>query len=107
MLKFIDADDDLKKSMRGAKNSRDLFISAFKEKLMEKQETLQLFSLKCTNGHKMDHCIERLAFTMFNIRAKNYVSERNDELHKNAKRKSATKRDSSSMKISKLQSAKK
>ena len=59
MLKFIDADDDLKKSMRGAKNSRDLFISAFKEKLMEKQETLQLFSLKCTNGHKMDHCIEK------------------------------------------------
>ena len=86
MLKYIDADEDLRRSLHTSENPRDLFVSSFREKLMEKQQTSKLFSLKCTSGHKMDCCIDRVAFTMFNIRAKNYIAERNDIIHQNNKK---------------------
>ena len=41
----------------------------------------QLAEMQCTNGHKHKF-LSRIAFTIFNISAKNYVSSLNDSIRK-------------------------
>ena len=45
-------------------------------KLGEKEETEQLFKSTCKVGHNLRKYISRVAFMMFNGRAKNYASEK-------------------------------
>ena len=85
MLKFVNDNDYLRKSLMESKNPRDLFVAAFMMKLGEKEETEQLFQSTCKVGHNLRKYISRVAFTMFNVRAKNYASEKNDEIHKSQK----------------------
>ena len=42
----------------------------------------QLAEVQCTNGHKHYKFLSRVAFTMFNISATNYVSSLNDGIRK-------------------------
>ena len=81
--------------MHGAASPRDLFISVFEEKLMERDETIQLFSLKCAKGHKMVRCISRVAFTILCLisepkttrrkKMTKYTEEQNDGVRTNAR----------------------
>ena len=50
-------------------------------KLEEKRGTEQLLKITCKVGHSLRTSVSRVAYTMFNIRAKNYISEKNDEIH--------------------------
>ena len=94
----------LRESLKAAKNPKDMFISAFVKKLKEKDETAQLLSVKFRKGHELGNSISRIAFSMFNIKARNYASEKKDEIHKGIKRGATKMRSSSSMKIKKLNS---
>ena len=104
LLKYIKNTDYLHKYLMEASSPRDMFITAFLKKLEENNDTKPLLSIKCPSGHPLTRCISRVAFSIFNINAKNYVAEMNDEIHRSNKRSSKNKRSFSAMKIKKLKS---
>ena len=66
----------LRNSIMKANNPRDFFVAALMMKLEEKGETEQLLKIACKVGHSLRTSVSRVAYTMFNIRAKNYISEK-------------------------------
>ena len=77
-------------------------------KVLENEEnTKGLLNLKCRKRHEQGNSLRQIAFTIFNINAKNFLSQLNDAVHKEKKgqreRASAAKSEST-MKIRKLQS---
>ena len=105
--RYIFASEELKKSLLSTKNPRETFIDSFLAIMKSNENTLGLYSMKCAKGHS--HCshMQRIAFTIFNINAKNYVSELNDKIHENRKRKStptSVKQSKSARKLKKMNS---
>ena len=55
-------------------------------KMNEQDSTNLLLELKCKSGHNFDSVARKIAIAMFNMFAKNLISEENSEIHKNRKR---------------------
>ena len=64
----------------------------------------KLLDIKCTTGHDQEKTILKIAFMIFNISAKNYESELNDEINKSVTQKGNPMQCNTSRKIKKLQS---
>ena len=77
-------------------------------KVLENEENTEgLLNLKCIKGHEQGNSFRQIAFTIFNINAKNFSSQLNDAVHKEKKRvreRANAAKSKSTMKIRKLQS---
>jgi hypothetical protein len=102
--RYIFSNEELKKLILEAKNSRDTVIDSFMKMIENDTNASELLSIKCTKGHTHTKYLRRVAFTIFNINMKNYVSELNDAIATSKKRKTpAAKTSKSAKKIRKLQ----
>ena len=81
LCSFIFSEEDLKKSLFSTEKPRDTFVHSFMHIIESDKNSSQLAEVQCTNGHKHKF-LSRVAFTMFNISAKNYVSSLNDSIRK-------------------------
>ena len=104
LSQYIFKNEDVKKSLLGTQNPREVFIESFLIILRNDDNLLKLLDIECTKGHDQEKSIRRIAFTIFNISAKNYVSELNDEINKSVTQKGNSEQCNSSTKIKKLQS---
>ena len=95
-------------------NSRSLFTKVFLKKLEESSATDAIMNTTCKSDHKFLPYVQLISNAMFNIFAKNVVSDFNSIIHQTRKRdkemddgdeKGAQKRDPSLMKQQKLQSS--
>ena len=88
-------------------NSRSLFVEVFLGKLQDIDYTNSILMVKCSRGHPFSHIARKVASVMFNLFAKNIVTEANSNIHK--KRTNDTvnsiKRNPSAMKKKKLTSS--
>ena len=81
LCSFIFSEETLKKSL-STEMQRDTFVHSFMHIIESDENSLQLGEVQCTNGHKHYKFLSRVAFTMFNISAKNYVPSLNDSIQK-------------------------
>ena len=97
----------IQKLLLSSRNARLLFIETFIAKLQERNATKAILETICNSNHNFKAHIKHIAGAMFNLFAKNMVSEFNDEIHKQRKRAGSPeneKRDFSCMKAKKLKS---
>ncbi len=89
-------------------SSQKVFSETFIKYLNSCENTRSEYLLsECEEGHSFTDSLIRLARKFFNVVSKNYVSNKNSEIHAKKKRKledDSTKRNCSTLKISKLQS---
>ena len=89
-------------------SSQRLFSLCFLLYLKSAEATrLQLIHFECLNGHEFSRIMEFLGKKFFNLVSKNFVSQKNSEIHAKKKRpadESESKRISSVLKVKKLQS---
>ena len=101
-------DEQLKKFLVTSRNARLLFRETFLAKLEEKNTTNSILVTTCGMKHEFKTHVRHIAGVMFNLFAKNMVSEYNDEIHKQRKRAGASleneKRDATCVKAKKLKS---
>ena len=100
-------DCDLQKLLHSPQtSSRKVFVNTFLKYLEKSEQTRLFFSEQiCQNGHPFLEFLTRLAANCFNIFTKNFISEINSEIHEKKKSlKSEEKRESSLLKVKKLQS---
>ena len=71
LYRFIFDYENLPNTLFGTQNPRKTFIESYMSLLM---------SIKCEKGHNHNKNLCCVAFTIFNISAKNYVSEVKDKL---------------------------
>ena len=108
LFRYIRTSVILKKELLNATNSRSLFVEAFICKLNEQECTHSLLSINCNSSHEFSTYIKRATIAMFNMFAKNMVTEMNDVIHQNRKREKPSieqeKRDPTAVKSKKLKS---
>lgn len=97
-------DISLKDLLFSTENPRYTFVESFYKILGQNEYTEPLTQMKCKKLHSHKKYIQRIAFTIFNISAKNYANRLNDDIRTSSATKRAEKRSASSMKIKKLQS---
>jgi hypothetical protein len=87
-------------------SAQKLFSVSFLKYLESAENTRQQFiQFECLEGHKFSKSLELLSRKFFNVVSKNFVSEKNSEIHAKKKRQLVEdKRTSSSYKAKKLQS---
>jgi hypothetical protein len=83
---------------------KDVFVKCFSELLRRESETESLLAQQCSNSHKFEDFVPKIATRIFNIFSKNFVSELNDKIQMSRKRAENSKECNTSRKISKLQS---
>ena len=81
LCSYIFSQEDLKKSLFSTEKPRDTFVHSYMHIIGSDENASQLAEVQCTNGHKHKF-LSRVAFTMFNISAKNYGSSLNDSIRK-------------------------
>ena len=104
LYNFIFNDENLQKTLLCTHNPRKTFVESFMCMIKNDDNSASLLSIECKNGHKHKNHLRRVAFTIFNISAKNYASEINDQAQKKKATKDKSKRSKSARKIKKLQS---
>ena len=72
---FIFNDSDHRTSLHNCHNPRGVFIGTFVALAEGDKCAAKLLEIKCNLGHSHRNNISRIAFTMFNVTAKNYVEE--------------------------------
>ena len=82
LCSFIFSQEDLKKSLFSTEKPRDTSVHSFMHIIESDENSSQLAEVQWTNGHKHYKFLSRVAFTMFNISAKNNVSSLNDSIRK-------------------------
>jgi hypothetical protein len=85
---------------------RHVFVQCYTELLQRESRTESLLTQLCSEGHKFEEFIPKIATRIFNIFSKNYISELNDKIQMSRKRDAGSKECNTSRKISKLQSDK-
>ena len=106
LFAYIFKDTDIRNALLATSNPRNTFIESFKMIFERSDLASPLLKIKCSKGHSHVRYIQRTAFTIFNISAKNYASQLNDELRDKQTEKRNEKRNKAKMKIQKLQSQK-
>ena len=105
LWRYIRDGEDTLKVFFQSKNPRALFVDSFIQQLNDDINTVGILTTECQEGHKFEKRVRTIAFCMFNMFAKNYVQERNNELHEKRRRskveKAAQKRDKCTMKETK------
>ena len=109
LCNYIFKNENLKKTLFGTENSRDTFVGCFLRLLKNDENCEYMINVKCDKGHSHTQFINRVAFTIFNISAKNYVSEMNDLIRTKPQKATTSKpntakRSEAARKIKKLQS---
>ena len=87
LYSFINDSEEEKNSMLTAQNPRQSFVLTFCEKVKDSPETQQLANSECDKGHMWSSLLPKIARTMFNIFAKNYVVTVNDDIREKSKQK--------------------
>ena len=105
MYNYIRNDNELFKSLLATENPRDTFIECYLSLTENDSNSSELLKVKCSKGHLHDKHVRRTAFTVFNISAKNFAAQKNDEI-RNTKKTHAgnVKRSQPARKIKKVQS---
>ena len=87
--------DNLRKSLLDTQNPRQTFIESFVSLLQNDGEAAELIKVKCTAGHNHLKNVRRVAFTIFNIKSKNYISQIKDKFRQSKIEKNKSKRKKS------------
>ena len=104
-FKYIKSKEYIFNMLINASNSRSVFSSHFMKKIEDNDETAALLNDECRSNHSFRLLVPQIAMKIFNIVAKNFINERNDNIHKERKRKvnsKLNKRDKYMMKQQKL-----
>ena len=102
--RYIFKNEEIKKALLSTENPRSTFIESFVHILKNNENSVDLLTLECVKVHTHSRYIQRIAFTIFNINCKNYVSELNGKIYSSKKRKAPQAKPSKSVrKIKKLQ----
>ena len=80
LYSHISKDTELWKSLLATENPRETFIESYLRLTENDEISSELLKVKCSEGHSHIKHLRRTAFTIFNISAKNYASQKNDEL---------------------------
>ena len=99
---------EMLKSLRrlNSPNPRDVFIICYLDKV-QINECSSLHNNTCAAGCKLPNYLEKIAWYTFNLKAKNFVSECNDEIAKRKRERSLAashKRAATAKKVKKLSS---
>ena len=88
-----------------ASNSRSVFTKYFLDHANDSNALESVLETSCKNQHTLSSYLQRITETLFNVMAKNYVSEMNDMVHKGKKRTTVKQKQSTNAKrVRKLQS---
>ena len=102
----IRGDENIWKLFLNSRNSRALFVGLFLDKLNEDENTVGMLTTECKKGHRFEVHAKSIAHGMFNMFAKNFATEKNNELHALRRRskvdKEEKKRDQCQMKEKKV-----
>ena len=104
LYSYIKNDDDLMKSLLATENPRDTFMDCFLKLTNTDELSAELLKVECAQKHSHRKHLQRTAFTIFNISAKNYANQRNNELRAQKTAKENAKREKQPRKTTKLQS---
>lgn len=84
---------------------RSTFVELFLILMRRSEETEDIIDVSCTSSHAFKAYIPKIVSSIFNVFAKNFVSEMNDSLHRDRKRGQKTdQKGQKQRKIAKLQS---
>ena len=86
LWKYIKSVSQIRKFFLSSVNARSVFTKVFIEKLDESSATDCIANTTCKSGHKFTHFVQMISNAMFNIFAKNTVSEANSKIHQTRKR---------------------
>ena len=87
MYTFIVNDKNKKQVLLSTSNPRNVFVETFIQKCEDNEYANIILESKCGKGHSIKHFITEAIATMFNLFAKNLISEKTSEIHKTRKRK--------------------
>ena len=107
LFDYIKNDEVIKQVLLSTANPRKVFVECFFQKNDEKENVCSLLGTLCSEGHEIRNYIKVAATTLFNIFAKNLVSDENSKINQARKKRSSVsnpKKVSSAGKIKKLQS---
>ena len=115
LFRYIISDEVLKKDLLKSVNQRALFVEVFLDKMEEQESTYSILEIQCKEKHSFLKHTKHISVAMFNLFAKNFISECNSKIHASRKRTSKDqdeentepeekKRDKCAMKAKKLQS---
>ena len=76
--RYIFRNEKAKEALLNTENPRKTFIEGFVQILKNNENSVNLLTLECVKGHIHTRYLKRIAFTIFNINCKNYVSELDD-----------------------------
>ena len=105
-FKYIKSKEYISNMINGS-NPRSVFSSLVMKKIEDNDETAALLNNECNQPFRL--LIPQIAMKIFYIMAKNFINERNDNIHKERKREvnsKLNKRDKYMMKQQKLSSKK-
>jgi hypothetical protein len=88
--KLADTEEN-KKLLLSTSNPISVYVEALMHKLESCQNTMGLLETKCGSNHSFSSYVKKIGKTMFNLFAKNLISEENSKIHKSRKRASKSK----------------
>ena len=99
---------DARALLMSLKQPRKSFVAALCTKVSGNEDSDELLSVSCQQGHKFSSALPDIFSRFFNVMSKNQVSEINDAIHNGKKRATKDgKSDAVQKKIAKLQSSSK
>ena len=98
--------EESKRLLMDSEDARSVFAKTVVAKMKESPDTEETLLQKCSQGHPYEPVFSVIAQQVFNMMAKNLVSEINDAIHESRKRDTSAKGNSNSRKIQKLSSDK-
>ena len=86
LIQYIQNNPTILRYMYNSVDSRSVFVEAFICKLKENTDTQSILNACCTKGHEFKTNLRKVIGTLFNIFAKNMVTECNNKIHADRKR---------------------
>ena len=78
--------NELKMQFMTFKHPLQVFVGSIIPKISSETNTSAICQQKCSNDHRFEDALKKIAAILFNCCSKNYAAETNDEIHKGKKR---------------------
>ena len=97
---------ELSRKLMASPNPRSVFVNVFLKQIEMSNCTEELITERCRLGCQFKDKLEQIAVATFNLKARNYVSDANDQIRddKGTKRCGNHKKSSDSKKVKKISS---
>ena len=106
LYSYIMEQQELSRKLMASPNPRSVFVNVFLKQIEMSNCTEELITERCRLGCQFKDKLEQIAVATFNLKARNYVSDANDQIRddKGTKRCGNHKKSSDSKKVKKLSS---